>query len=286
MPPVSMVCETYVTKMYDQEVHILAGREINSIADLASKKVNFGVRDSGSNLTANVIFRALGITVEPTSFSQPIALEKLRQGEISALVYVAGKPARLFQNIRPDENLHFLPIAATDHLRESYTPASLTAEDYPDLTDADGAISTVAVGNVLAVYNWPAGTERYRKVTRFVRAFFERLHDLQAPPHHPKWRDIDVAASVPGWTRFAAAKQWITKAELGIHDSSRDARLLEGVTQREAAALKPQERNALFAEFVDYQKRQTRTLNSAGLLDARQRYALFAEFVDYQKRHR
>ena len=112
MPPVSMVCETYVTKMYDQEVHILAGREINSIADLASKKVNFGVRDSGSNLTANVIFRALGITVEPTSFSQPIALEKLRQGEISALVYVAGKPARLFQNIRPDENLHFLPIAS------------------------------------------------------------------------------------------------------------------------------------------------------------------------------
>jgi len=210
LPPVSMVCETYVTKMYDQEVHILAGREINSIADLASKKVNFGVRDSGSNLTANVIFRALGITVEPTSFSQPIALEKLRQGEISALVYVAGKPARLFQNIRPDENLHFLPIAATDHLRESYTPASLTAEDYPDLTDADGAISTVAVGNVLAVYNWPAGTERYRKVTRFVRAFFERLHDLQAPPHH-----------------------------------------------------------ALFAEFVDYQKRQTRTLNSSALPDPR-----------------
>src|SRR6516164_848364 len=86
---------------------------------------------------------------------------------------------------------------------------TLTAEDYPDL-NADGAISTVAVGNVLAVYNWPAGTERYRKVTRFVRAFFERLHDLQAPPHH-----------------------------------------------------------ALFAEFVDYQKRQTRTLNSSALPDPR-----------------
>jgi hypothetical protein len=79
------------------------------------------------------MFRALGITVEPTSFSQPVALEKLRQGEISALVYVAGKPTRLFQNIRPDENLHFLPIVATNDLRESYTPASLTAKDYPDL---------------------------------------------------------------------------------------------------------------------------------------------------------
>ena len=121
-----------------------------------------------------------------------------------------------------------------------------------------------------------SGPERYRKVTRFVRAFFEQLHDLQAPPHHPKWRDIDVAASVPGWTRFAAAKQWITKAELGIHDSSRDARLLEGVAQREAAALKPQERNALFTEFVDYQKRHSHTLSSSALPDAQQRIAFFA----------
>ena len=124
MPPVSMACETYVTRCTIKKF-ISSQGEINSIADLASKKVNFGVRDSGSNLTANVIFRALGITLEPTSFSQPVALEKLRQGEISALVYVEGKPARLFQNIRPDENLHFLPMAATDHIRESYTPASL-----------------------------------------------------------------------------------------------------------------------------------------------------------------
>jgi hypothetical protein len=33
----------YITKLYDEEVHILAGKEINSIEELASKKVNFGM---------------------------------------------------------------------------------------------------------------------------------------------------------------------------------------------------------------------------------------------------
>jgi hypothetical protein len=113
------------------------------------------------------------------------------------------------QTTRPalnsDENLHFLSIPPNDKLLASYTPASLGTDDYPDLIDPGQPVSTVAVGNVLAVYNWPAGTERYRKVARFVHAFFDRLHDLQSPPYHPKWREIDVAVPVerPGSTPMA-----------------------------------------------------------------------------------
>jgi hypothetical protein len=59
------------------------------------------------------------------------------------------------------------------------------------------------------VYNWPAGTERYRKVKRFVQAFFDRLRDLQSPAYHAKWRAIDVTAPVLGRTRFGAAQDWI-----------------------------------------------------------------------------
>jgi TRAP-type uncharacterized transport system substrate-binding protein len=196
----------YISKLYDEEVHILAGKEINSIEDLASKKVNFGMPDSGTHMTADVIFERLGISVETTSFPQPVALEKLRRGEISALVCVVSKPDRWFKNIKSEENLHFLSIPA-NKLLERYTPVSLQTDDYPDLIDPDQPVPTVAVGNVLAVYNWPAGTERYRKVARFVHAFFDRLHDLQSPPYHPKWREINVAVPVPGWTRFAAAQE-------------------------------------------------------------------------------
>jgi uncharacterized protein len=271
----------YITKLYDEELHILAGTDIQSIEDLVSKKVNFGVRDSGTSVTATAVFGALGILVESTNFPQRVALEKLRRGEISALVYLAGKPARLFEDLRPDENLHFLSIRATRDLPASYTSATLTAEDYPELIEAKAPVSTVAVGSVLAVYNWPAGTARYNKVEHFVQAFFDRLHDMQAPPPHPKWHEIDLTASVPGWTRFPPAEQWIRRAGLNDAKQPHNSRRYGAVTQESTATLASQERDAIFKEFVDYQRRQT---HSAALLDPRQRDALFKDFAEYQKR--
>jgi hypothetical protein len=117
-----------------------------------------------------------------------------------------------------------------------------------------------------------------------VRGFFDRLHDLQSPPYHPKWREINVAAPVPGWTRFAAAQEWIRKAGLDTNGPTRNAGVNDSDARRGMTALGPQERNALFTEFVAYRKRQTQATNSGGVLDPRQRDALFAAFVAYQKR--
>ena len=66
----------YITKLYDEEVHILTTKDVTSIDELASRKVNFGMPDSGTQVTAEAIFRALNIAVEPTSFPQPVALDK------------------------------------------------------------------------------------------------------------------------------------------------------------------------------------------------------------------
>jgi len=203
----------YISKLYDEEVHILTRREIHSLEDLASKPVNFGPVDSGTFLSSSAIFGVLGLGVEITTLPQPLALDKLRRGEIAALVYTAAKPARLFQDIRPEEGLHFLSISAPEALRERYGQAALSAADYPDLIEQDKPISTLSVGTVLAVYNWPAGTERYRNVAHFVDTFFGRLAELRMSRHHPKWRVIDIHASVGGWTRFEAASQWIKSAE-------------------------------------------------------------------------
>jgi uncharacterized protein/TRAP-type uncharacterized transport system substrate-binding protein len=203
----------YISKLYDEEVHIVARREIHSLEDLASKPVNFGPLDSGTFLTSSAIFGALDLGVEITTFPQPLALDKLRRGEIAALVYTAAKPARLFQDIKPEEGFHFLSISAPQALRERYGQATLSAADYPDLIEQGKPISTLSVGTVLAVYNWPAGTERYRNVAHFVDTFFGRLAELRMSRHDPKWREIDIHASVGGWTRFEAASQWIKTAE-------------------------------------------------------------------------
>jgi TRAP-type uncharacterized transport system substrate-binding protein len=274
----------YITKLYDEEVHILTGKDIGSVQDLADKKVNFGMLGTGTHTTGETIFRVLDIPVDATSFPQPVALEKLRKGEISALVCVVSRPDRWFRAVGPDENLHFLSIPATDELRKRYTPANLRAEDYPALIDPDTQVATLAVGNVLVAYNWPERTERYRRVALFARTFFDRLHDLQSPPFHPKWREVDVAAPVPGWTRFADAQAWIRKAGLNSTSSIRYTQANDTVAPQEPATLSRAERTALFTEFAAYRERLASPLNSAGLFDARQRDALFLEFVAYQKR--
>ena len=260
----------YVTKLYDQDLHVLAGPDIQSIDGLKGKKVNFGLRDSGTYTTATKIFNALGVQSDVTTLPQPLALDKLRRGEISALVYVATKPSRLFQDIRPDENLHFLPIGAD--LSPNYIPSTITSEDYPELVSKDAPVYTVAVGTVLVSYNWPTNSERYHRLNRFVQAFFTHLKDIKA--RRPRWRDFDVSASVAGWTRFPAAEQWLKKAELSPAP--------DRATAQERAPLDPQEREALFREFADYQ-RTAEPQKAAVYLKPEQREALFRGFTQYQK---
>jgi len=260
----------YVTKLYDQDLHILAGPDIQSIDGLRGKKVNFGLRDGGTYTTATTIFNALGVQPEVTTFPQPLALDRLRRGEISALVYVATKPSRLFQDVRPDENLHFLPITAD--LSPNYTAITITSDDYPELVSKGAPVNTVAVGTVLVTYNWPTTSERYHQINRFVSAFFVHLKDIKA--RRPRWRDFDVSASVGGWTRFPAAKQWLKTAGLASESDK--------ATVQAQVPLDPKERQALFREFADYQK-TIEPQKAAVLLKPNERDALFRDFARYQK---
>ena len=272
----------YIANLYDQEIHILARNDIHSLSDLRDKRVNFGTYESGTYTSASRIFGSLGISVQSTIYPQPLALEKLRRGEIAAMVYTAGKPARLFQTVKPEEALHFLSIPTTDALRQSYKQAELDAHDYPDLIEKDRPIATLSVGTVLAVYNWPPNSERRRKIDHFVQAFFRQMDELRFPPHHPKWREVDIDRSVPGWTRFAAAEQWIA----GEHAGNREDSGRSGSTHGPGANAPPsagsdegaptstldtEQREALFKEFLQYQKNQQITL--------------FADFQAYLKAH-
>jgi TRAP-type uncharacterized transport system substrate-binding protein len=298
----------YITKLYDEEIHILAQSDIHSLQDLQDKRVNFGTFESGTYSSASAIFQTLGIPVQTTDYAQPLALDKLRRGEISAMVYTAGKPARLFQSVRPEEGLHFLPIPPTVTL-PAYTRADLSADDYPGLIEQGEPIATLAVGTVLVVYNWPARSERYRRVARFVEAFFQQMDQLRFPPYHPKWREVDIGAQIPGWTRFAAASQYIKSTGEDTGEPVPGA----GSTQQPGSivptgaggdpptlptastspvrpsfkARSPSDDNeALFRDFVEYQKtvaapihRPSDEPNSRKLLDdPEQKAALFADF--------
>jgi TRAP-type uncharacterized transport system substrate-binding protein len=90
---------TYVTKLYNEEFHLLARRGINTIADLANQKVNVDVPGAGTGVTARRLFDLLGIAVTFTNDDQGKAIEKLRRGDIAAVAFVSGKPTPLFQGL-------------------------------------------------------------------------------------------------------------------------------------------------------------------------------------------
>jgi hypothetical protein len=50
-----------------------------------------------------------------------------------------------------------------------------------------------------------------KRVARFVDILFTRIDKLQAPGFDPKWKSINLAATVPGLDRFPAAQEWLNR---------------------------------------------------------------------------
>lgn len=199
----------YAVRLYDEEVHILARPEIRSIKDLAGRRVNTGPKGSGTAMTAKILFDAEDISIEPLNLSNSEALAALKAGSIAAAVFVVGKPATYFREIASEHGLHFLPIELSKGLEETYLDAELRPADYPNLIPEGERVPTIAVGAVMAVYNWKPGTSRHDRVVRFVRRMLDSLPLLQTDAYHPKWRSVDPRATVPGWQRLEAVEQWL-----------------------------------------------------------------------------
>lgn len=201
----------YIAKLYDEEVHIFARPGIARLEDLAGRRVNVESRQSGTAMTAQFLFAQLGLRVQTVNLPSNDATELLRRGEIDALVRIAGKPAR-FSTPLP-EGTRLLPIPLSDPLLEAYLPATFTARDYPGVIPEGESVDTVAVGAVLACYNHQNPIRRER-LQRFSRAFTQKFDAFLQPPRHPKWRDVNLAATLPGWTRFDPAPQEIGRAHV------------------------------------------------------------------------
>jgi branched-chain amino acid transport system substrate-binding protein len=239
----------FIAKLYNEEVHVIAAKSIGRLADLDGKTVAVGSANGGTFVTAIAIFERLNIKPHFLYIEQRVALEMLKHGEIDAVVAVEGKPLQEIAQIA-EENLHFVPVDYEKPLRDDYLPTQLSSEDYPNLIAAGHSIDTVAVPAVLAVYNWTPHTERYRRLTLFIDAFFSKIKALQRPPFHPKWREVALHAPLAGWTRFAPAQEWLDR-------NSKAAVPVASENQMPAFEAKPgEDREALFKEFLDWRRRQ------------------------------
>ncbi|MFL5065331.1 MAG: TAXI family TRAP transporter solute-binding subunit [Xanthobacteraceae bacterium] len=248
----------YILRLPISEVHILAKADIRSIEDLRGKKVNFGPPGSGSSLTGTIVFQRLGVQVEQVSIDQQSALQKLRSGEVAALVRVVGKPVDFLTRIPKDAGLHIVPIPFTKTFADYYTLSELDSKDYPTLITEGEKVDTIAVPTVLAVFNWQKGSDRYRRIERFVEQLFAKWDRFQVAPRHPKWRDINMGATVPGWTRHALAEQMLERLRGPSANQEQVGRDFQAFLNQ-AGSGAPQsaaDREALFRQFLQWREKQ------------------------------
>jgi ABC-type branched-subunit amino acid transport system substrate-binding protein/TRAP-type uncharacterized transport system substrate-binding protein len=200
----------YVAKMFNEEMHVLAPRAIQSMKDLDGKTVAVDLPDSSTFVTSINVFERLGIKPHLLYIEPRVALEMLKNGEIDAVVVVEGKPLQWLTQVR-DPNLHLVPVEYEKSLRDEYLPAQLSAEEYPNLISGSASVGTIATEALLATFNWQQGSDRYRRIALLVDSLFSRMEQLQHPPFHPKWQELAPQAPVAGWIRFKAAQDWVDR---------------------------------------------------------------------------
>jgi len=201
---------SYITRLYDEEVHLLGRAPARGLQDLAGKVVNLGEENSGTFLTAWQVLDLVGINVDRRTENDDAAFERLKRGEIDAMFFVAGKPAPLFARISAAEaarsNLRFLAVPSVG----DYAAAQIGHDDYPGLVAQGENVATIAGPAVLATYNWPKSSPRYQPLARFTHKLLDRIRELpHRYPSFPKYAEIDPHADLPGWSRYTPAAEWL-----------------------------------------------------------------------------
>jgi TRAP-type uncharacterized transport system substrate-binding protein len=251
----------YITRLPVSELHVAARADIHALEDLRGKRVAFGGAGTAAALTGPLVFQRLGIEVDPVFVERPTALKMLMAGEVSALLGSLPRPAEFFSRIPSNSGIHLVPVPFTKVLADLYVVGELTSADYPNLIPPGQRIDTIGTPCVLAVYNWPKNSDRYRRLERFVQYMFNRWDRLTQPPYHPRWRDVNLAATVPGWTRFSASEEMLrrvaqnTPAQNEQPPSFQDFQAYLNKEVR-TAPRNDAERDALFRQFMQWRQQQ------------------------------
>ena len=247
----------YIIRLPVAELHVTARADIRTLEDLRGQKVVFGPPGSSPTMTGPIVFPRLGIPVEPVFVDFSTGMKMIRSGEVAGLLGVVSKPVDFWSKIPPNTGLHLLPVPYSKALADLYVIGEFTNADYPNLIPPGERIDTIAVPSVLAVYNWPKGSDRYRRVERFVQYLFNRWDKLTQPPFHPRWRDVNLAATVPGWTRFSVSEELLQRVGQGSTDQAMARDFQTYMTRQvRTAPRNDAERDAVFRQFMLWREQQ------------------------------
>ena len=180
-----------------------------TLRDLEGKTVSVDLPNGGTFVTALTVFERLGMKPKVVYIEQRIALEKLKAGEIDAVIVVGGKPYKSVSSFK-DDRFHLVTVDYAKPLQGDYLPARLSAKDYPNLISDGRSRSTPS---------------RCRRCLRPItgRRIPTGIGSSRSSwmPFSPNFRPSRIRRSIrsgrrsrcprrlPDWQRLPAAQQWL-----------------------------------------------------------------------------
>ena len=201
-----------VFPFYNEEVHLYARKDIQTFADLEDKRVVVGTKGSGNWLTTTNLLHMMG--VEPSerlNLSPAAGATAVLTDQADAMIYVAGKPVKLFTNMEQFKdipryqelitNVHMVPLNDPRMLRE-YLPASLGPSDYSWM---EAEVPTIAVKAILVSYDFsrkatPYYVRRCAELKILGNAIRTNINTLRNSGH-PKWNEVNLDEDIGLWKR-------------------------------------------------------------------------------------
>lgn len=260
----------YILKLANSEMHFFARHDIKNLEDLRGKKVSFYKPNSSSAQAIEKILGACNIEVERVYADTQLGAQKLRNGEIAAVGRISGAPHGALVDFTAEDG-HFLPLDEENlppgcykRLMKMYLPGILKHEHYPKVLSAGQIVPTVANATILVTYNFPKKHPRYKNIANFVNKLFSNIDKLSEGPRHPKWKEVNIHAKVPGWTRFQAATDWINVNKNRRRANKRKLqpafeRFLSENSSLNLDEMSEDERRILFSQFVKWLQAQNAT---------------------------
>ena len=196
-----------VFPLYNEEIHLLAKKNILDFDYLSGKRVAIGTEGSGNYLTARLLFKVSGIEpAEMLTIGLGEALTQLKEGKIDAMFYVAGYPVKLLaENVTAADNLALIPILNKSIL-EFYPNSEIPANTY---SWQDQAVQTAAVKAVLISFDF----KRYHceTVGSVAQLIYENMDWLKSNGH-PKWKSVDLNYTLKGWEQYDCVRKYLAGA--------------------------------------------------------------------------
>lgn len=169
----------------------LADSDIQSIADLAGKRVSVGAPGSGTELNARAVLEANGVSYSdftPQRLNFNETADAIRDGDIDAGFWSVGPPTSSILNLAATRNIRLIglsdeEIANAQEAEAVFAPYELAAGMYDGM---DEAVQTIGIPNVLVV-NADMDEELAYQLTQLL---FENIDELIAV--HPAANDTTV----------------------------------------------------------------------------------------------